>query len=363
VTLVADVMFVYGLGFMVRTSRTLKFTTIEHVPRRTKPMLVKSLNKVSNIYNSRGFKVVTALMGREFKPLRSQIHGTILNTTAASEHVPEIERQLRGIKERARAIVSTLPFKNLPSRMIIELIHFVVLLFNAFPPSSGISNTYSPRTIMTGTTLDYNKHCRLPFGAYVETREDNDTTNTMVERTRGAICLGPTANFQGSYKFFCLDTGRRVTRKQFREVPMPASVVKRIAEFAERHQQAGELVFTDRNGIIFPDETENEISGAGANENEAASAGADINEHASSPHDEPPGIMETEPTNQTMGSQQAVIAGVPEAPTQKSQECQGRQEATPRPQECQTAAPTTKFQECRTAQPQKRQRRHQRATQ
>jgi hypothetical protein len=90
VTLAADVIFVCGLGFMVSTSRKLKFTTIEHVPRRTKPILVKSLKKVFNIYNSRGFKVVTALMDREFEPLRSQIHGTILNTTAASEHVPEI---------------------------------------------------------------------------------------------------------------------------------------------------------------------------------------------------------------------------------------------------------------------------------
>jgi hypothetical protein len=213
VNLAADVMFVCGLCFMDSTSRTLKFTTIEHVPRRTKPMLVKSLNKVFNIYNSRNFKVITALVDREFEPLWSQIHGTVLNTTAASEHVPDIERQIRVIKERARAIVSTLPFKNLPSRMIIQLIHFVVLWLNAFPPSSGVSNTYSPRTIMTGTTLDYNKHCRLPFGAYVETHEDNDTTNTMVERTRGAICLGPTANFQGSYRFFCLNTGRRVTRK------------------------------------------------------------------------------------------------------------------------------------------------------
>jgi hypothetical protein len=108
------------------------------------------------------------------------------------------------IKERARDIVSTLPFKNLPGRMIIELIHFVVLWLNAFPPSSGVSNTYSPRTIMTGTTLEYNKHYRLPFGTYVETHEENDPTNTIVERTRGSICLGPTANFQGSYKFSAL---------------------------------------------------------------------------------------------------------------------------------------------------------------
>jgi hypothetical protein len=215
--------------------------------------------------------------------------------------------------------------------MIIELIHFVVLWLNDFPPSSGVSNTYSPRNIMTGTTLDYNKHCRLPFGAYVETHEDNDTTNTMVERTRGAKCLGPTANFQGSYNFFCLDTGRRVKRTQFREIPMPASVVKRVAEFAERDQQAGELVFTDRNGIIFTDEMENEISGTGANGNYAASAGVDINEHASSPHDEPPGIiMETEPTNlsQTMGAQLGVTAGVPQVENTKHAVIAGVPEGT-----------------------------------
>jgi hypothetical protein len=220
--------------------------------------------------------------------------------------------------------VSTPPFKNLPSRMIIELIHFVVLWLNAFPPLSRVSSTYSPRTIVTGTTSDYNKHYRLRFGAYVETHEDNEATNTMVERTRGAICLGPTANFQGSYIFLCLDTGRRVTRKQFREIPMPASIVKRVTAFALRDKQAGELVFTDRNGNIFADDTENEISDDGANANEAASAGVDISEHESSPHDDPPDIIsphdeppgiiiEVEPNNlgPTMGSQLGAPAEIP----------------------------------------------------
>jgi hypothetical protein len=145
----------------------------------------------------------------------------VVYQTATGEHVPEIERQIRVIKERAREIRSTLPFKRMPNRMIVELIKFVVLWLNDFPPSSGISKTYSPRTIRTGTTLDYNKHCKLLFGAYVETHEMNTPTNTMKEITRAAICLGPTANFQGSYKFLCLRTGRRITRKQFRELPMP----------------------------------------------------------------------------------------------------------------------------------------------
>jgi hypothetical protein len=149
-------------------------------------------------------------MDREFECIRDDIQGVILNTTSTSKHVPEIERQIRVVKERARAIWS---INKIPNRIIVELITFVVLWLNDFPSSSGVSQTYSPRTIMTGTMLDYSKHCKLPFGAYVETHEENNSTNKMKERTRAAICLGPTTNFQGSYKFLCLKTGRRITRK------------------------------------------------------------------------------------------------------------------------------------------------------
>jgi hypothetical protein len=157
------------------------------------------------------------------------------------------------IKERARAIRSTLTFKRMPDRMIVELINFVVLWLNAFTLSSGISKTYSPRTITTGTTLDYNKHCKLPFGAYVETHEMNTPTNTMKERTRAAICLGPTANFQGSYKFLCLRTGRRITRKQFRELPMPTTIIEAVEALTERDKKDGNLEFTDRDGSPYAD--------------------------------------------------------------------------------------------------------------
>jgi hypothetical protein len=151
------------------------------------------------------------------------------------------------IKERSRAIGSTLLFKSMPNRVIVELINVVILWINAFPPSSGVSKTYSPRTIMTGSILDYVKHCKLPVGAYVETHEENTPTNTMKERTRAAICLGPTANFQGSYKFLCLRTGRRITRKQFQEMPMPASVIKAMEALTERDKKDGNLDFTDRD--------------------------------------------------------------------------------------------------------------------
>jgi hypothetical protein len=133
-------------------------------------------------------------------------HGINLNATAASEHIPDIERKIRVIKERAQALRSKLLFKIIPGRMIIEMITNVVLWINAFPPSSGVSKKFSPRTIMTGTALDFNKNCHILFGAYAKVHEDNTITKTMNERTQPAICVGPTANFQGSYKFLSLKT-------------------------------------------------------------------------------------------------------------------------------------------------------------
>jgi hypothetical protein len=142
------------------------------------------------------------------------------------------------------------------NRMIIELLNVVVLWLNALPPSRGVSSTYIPRTFMTGTALDYNKHCKLPFGAYIETHEENKQMNSLDEWTRGAICIGPTANFQGSYKFMYLHTGRSITIKPYKEIPMPASVISRVEAMAIHEDQKSTIDFTDRHGQPLEDPDE-----------------------------------------------------------------------------------------------------------
>ena len=70
---------------------------------------------------------------------------------------------------------------------------------NHFPVKNGISQTLSPRTIMTGRpSLDYNK-MSIEFGAYAQVFEDNNPTNTNKARTTGAIALNLTGNEQGGY--------------------------------------------------------------------------------------------------------------------------------------------------------------------
>ena len=93
-------------------------------------------------------------LDREFENPRKIITGrSTLNMTTESEHDPEIESQIRFIKERAIPIWITLPLNKVPGRIIIETILFVVTWINDFPPIGGISQTYSPRTIMKYFTL------------------------------------------------------------------------------------------------------------------------------------------------------------------------------------------------------------------
>jgi hypothetical protein len=72
-----------------------------------------------------------------------------------------------------------------------------------------VSSTLSPRQIMTGVQFDFNKHCTIPFGAYVQASTNLDRTNTPTARSVGAICLGPTGNQQVSFKFMNLRTGKQ----------------------------------------------------------------------------------------------------------------------------------------------------------
>ena len=89
---------------------------------------------------------------------------------------------------------------------------------------------------MSRHKLDAKMHCKVPFGAYCEVHVDPDITNTMEPRTKWGICLGPTGNMQGSYKFLSLSTGKKVTKRKFTEMPMTDSVIKIIDSLGKKER-------------------------------------------------------------------------------------------------------------------------------
>ena len=121
------------------------------------------------------------------------------------------------------------------------------LWLNVFPPKGGVS-TISPRTLITGVKFDYTKHCKLPFGAYAQVHEEPSPSNSQVARTVGAICLGPTGNQQGGYKFFILRTEKRITRRKWKPLPMPHDVIACVNHIGHSQGQPSLLTFQDRHG-------------------------------------------------------------------------------------------------------------------
>ena len=81
------------------------------------------------------------------------------------------------------------PFPSFTRLMTIEPSKHFVMFLNASPINSGLSNTYSPHTIMTGRSLDCKKICKLHFWSYAQVQKDRNVTNTLEEITQGAICI------------------------------------------------------------------------------------------------------------------------------------------------------------------------------
>ena len=117
-------MFVNKIPFVTTISRHVKFKTVQVIQKRTKSQLSECIKNVVAIYTQCGFKVNHALLDGEFVPLRTDLlnMGIVANFTTQNEHVPEIKRQHRVIKELARACCSTLPFEVLPRLLLVEMV-------------------------------------------------------------------------------------------------------------------------------------------------------------------------------------------------------------------------------------------------
>jgi hypothetical protein len=253
VTIAIDVMKVNGIPFFMSVSRNIKFGTAEVLKNQLAGTLLKYVRTIVNLYHRRGFHVVMILGDGQFETLRDGLAalGVGLNICAPDEHVAEIERFIRTVKERVRCLYTSCPFVRFPYLMIVRMVATSLFWLNNLPPNNGVSPTMTPRAIVTGLPVDYNAHCQIEFGAYAQTHEEHD--NSMLSRTVGAVCLGPTGNAQGTYSFLSLSTGRKIDRRTWTELPMPAEVITRVHTLARRNKADSTLTFTRHDNSAIDD--------------------------------------------------------------------------------------------------------------
>ena len=95
----------------------------------------------------------------EFGPLEKlvkQLPGVPdLDLASKEEHVGDVERNIRYLKEKFRQLRHTLPFKQIPGVIIVWMVQVCTMTLNMFPRKGG-SRHYSPNAIVTdrGVSMD-----------------------------------------------------------------------------------------------------------------------------------------------------------------------------------------------------------------
>ena len=222
---------------------------------RTHDDIYKALDDVLRYYNKAGFYIKTIYCDGEFKGLMDQVSDELniqMNYTNAQEHVPQAERNNRTIKERVRSAYHRLPFRKLPKTMVKYLAMVQVNHLNLFPAKGGVSKYYSPRMILTKRNLEYEKHCKVPFGAYVQATHETNATNSIAARTLDCIYLRANNNIQGGHEVMDLNTGRVITRSRVKMLPMTEVVIKAVEAMAEKQGQKDHKQ-KDLQGVQFLD--------------------------------------------------------------------------------------------------------------
>jgi len=168
------------------------------------------IKRIINIYNTRGLQI---LGHGQFECLQKTMEAEGEN---AKHH--RMWQTWRKIIERINATINTFPPEQYPQQLIAEIVYNTVELSTTqvqYTSDIKLKNNW------TGSTIDYKKHCRKPFGTYVQVHEQHN--NSLMTRTSGTIALCPSRNAQGSYYFLNLHSVTQVICNNWTILPMPTT--------------------------------------------------------------------------------------------------------------------------------------------
>jgi hypothetical protein len=170
VHLSTDVMHVNGIRFLISHSKHIGLLQTYCVRKNNRETILNCILKIMQAYRSKGiFTVVTIEADGAFDCIKHDLqdkpYQVVLTTCDADRHVETVERQIRFLKERIRAVRLMMPYKKIPKRFTIEMVHRVTMLINSLPKQNGIHSVLPPREIVSG------KKFRCPsikIGQYIQ---------------------------------------------------------------------------------------------------------------------------------------------------------------------------------------------------
>ena len=159
-----------GAPFFITLSRKIDFLGISNLPGRKIQNIFQAYKSLHRYYLRHVFRITTVHADGEFFPLKELIEvmpgDPSMNLTGANEHVPGIERGIRVVKERIRALRHSLPYNMISLIMTIWGILVIARMLNQEQDLKDIysqdhskrrklglkkSPTYTIWTILSGT--------------------------------------------------------------------------------------------------------------------------------------------------------------------------------------------------------------------
>jgi hypothetical protein len=141
-----DVFLSTRFLFFITLSQNICFTTVTHLANRKTATIFAAFKSIFMYYLHIGFQVIMVTADNEFVPfseLMFELPGApTLNLTSVNEHEPYIERGIRVVKERTQAVCHSIPFTQIPVKMLTHMVFFVVKMLNLnyFPAKGGVSD-------------------------------------------------------------------------------------------------------------------------------------------------------------------------------------------------------------------------------
>ena len=235
-----DYVKVQGVIFLHSiSSRSYQFHTLEPL-FKAKANHVDIINGIKNIINSywsRGITITQINADNEFNCAKYHFTKILFNIVAAEEHVGDIERANRTLKDNMRTIINDLPFSHYPKAMVAGCAMAAIHWMNWLPKPNGLSKSIGPETLITGIQPPYFQTItEMRFGDYALV-DNGKTTNEVGSRRIGAIALFPTKNTSNSWYFMSLITGKVIHRYNWDILPAEKWVLKRVKELAVDQNQ------------------------------------------------------------------------------------------------------------------------------
>jgi hypothetical protein len=232
--LAVDLMFIEKLDFFVSIDRETKLITVKVIPDKSAKVMETAVTELIGAYKvhrriirsincdgEKGIKCISSFLSNQ---------GIDYQPNAKGDHVADVERAIRQIKERVRSTMGTLPYE-VTDTILAYLVRDCVRCINLFPRKG---ENESPIVKFRKDKLIYSKDLLLPFGQTVFVHEENEITNSMIPRSQLAINLGRERD--GTRTFLTIPKFTIVERRSYKEIPVTEEVIKLIKERADQEK-------------------------------------------------------------------------------------------------------------------------------